>query len=110
MNMIDKLNPFQIEILENVLRSPQSASRLRPAEPGYFYLTHDKFKTVRRIPATGDDRGYYLIQDLVEAGFLRMSAVRQPVPGGFERIEFYFLTPLGRQELAAIRFEQNVPA
>jgi hypothetical protein len=108
---MNSLNDFQLAILRDVLNAPEeSASQLRPAEPGFFYLTHDKWRTVRRIPHSGDERSYYLIQDLVNAGFLRMAAVRQPVPGGFERREFYFMTPLGRAELATIDLEQRVLA
>ena len=106
---MSKLNAFQLELLNKVLDAPESASQLKPAsdQPGYFYLTHDKWKSFERISRAGDERSYYLIQDLVEAGLLRMGAVRQPVPGGFERREFYFVTPLARQELAAIAMEQR---
>jgi len=105
------LNDFQIQVLQNTLdgnTKKERSSQLKAAEPGFYFLTFDRWNTApRKIPQKGENESYWHIAELVDKGFLLRSSARQPVSqNGFQRIDFYHVTPLGRQELATIRLEK----
>src|SRR5690242_2804661 len=104
---MSELSDFQLSVLRNTGDMRSTDTLVYPDKArGYYLLSHDHWKTTKRIPG---DR-FAEIQALCDKGLLTASVARQPIPGGAISVWYLHKTREAETLLLNLELAERVAA